>query len=176
MDLLDREIMTAFGQGERPDEGELVSWDGFDVLDKEGAVRFFSEKTWADVLAHLRGLKDEPVFRGAHFHEEWCVLTPLALGYYARAYLEFLRETLAAAQPDEEFVFYFLGALYQVFHMHKGSPFSPMQTSLLRRVVERTGEQAAAGGSFEYFGDDIKLQAEQVLTEMEAHDPRERGP
>ena len=170
MDMLYPEIVTAFGQGERPDERELVVWDGFDVLDKEDAVRFFSGKTWADVLAHLRELRDEPVFAGRYFHEEWSVLSPPALAYYARAYLEFLRETLASAEQNEEFVFYFLGALYQVFYMHKGSPFSPIQTNLLRRVVEQIRETAAALEAFDYFVDDIELQAEKVLTEMEAHD------
>jgi hypothetical protein len=150
MDPVDREVMTAFGQGERPHEGELVVWDGFDVLDKEGAVRFFSGKSWADVLAHLRGLKDEPVFGGAYFHEEWSVLNPQALAYYARAYLEFLRETVGTAQENEEFVSYFLGALYQVFYRHKGSPFSPTQTNLLRRIVERIREKAAALEAFDY--------------------------
>jgi hypothetical protein len=169
MDPVDREVMTAFGQGERPHEGELVVWDGFDVLDKEGAVRFFSGKSWADVLAHLRGLKDEPVFGGAYFHEEWSVLNPQALAYYARAYLEFLRETVGTAQENEEFVSYFLGALYQVFYRHKGSPFSPTQTNLLRRIVERIREKAAALEAFDYFVDDIESRAAQVLTEMDAH-------
>ncbi len=169
MDSLHRELMTAFGQGERPEEGELVLWDGFDQPDKENAVRFYSGKAWPDVLAHLRKLKDEPVFGGAYFLEEWSVLSPPALAYYARAHIEFLWETLAGAKPDEEFIFHFLGELYQVFYMHKGRPFSPAQTNLLRRVVERIGEKAAAPGLFEYYGDDIKLQAEKVLTGMEAH-------
>jgi hypothetical protein len=139
------------------------------VLDKEGAVRFFSGKSWADVLAHLRGLKDEPVFGGAYFHEEWSVLNPQALAYYARAYLEFLRETVGTAQENEEFVSYFLGALYQVFYRHKGSPFSPTQTNLLRRIVERIREKSAALEAFDYFVDDIESRAAQVLTEMDAH-------
>ena len=169
MDSLHHEVTTAFGQGEQPAERELVLWDGFDRPTKEDAVRFFSGKAWPDVLAHLRGLKDEPVFRGAYFLEEWSVLSPPALAYYARAYLEFLPEALASAPPDEEFPFYFLGQLYQVFYMHKGSPFSPAQTKLLRRVVEGVRKRAAVPGSFEYWGDDIKLQAEQVLHEMQAH-------
>lgn len=168
MKSLYSKITTAFGEGATPDERQLVSWDGFDVLEKEGAVRFFAAKTWGDVLTHLRGLKDQPVFRGAYFHEEWSVLSSRALAYYARAYLEFLRETLATEQPDEEFVFYFLGALYQIFYMHKGSPFSPVQTNLLRRLVEHIGEKAAAGDSFEYFADDITRQSEQVLSAMGA--------
>lgn len=167
MDSL-HDAITTFGCGERPHESELVVWDGFDQLDKEAAVQFFSAKTWRDVLSHLRGLKDEPVFGGAYFLEEWTVLSPSPLAYYARAYLEYLRETLASAQPDEEFVFDFLGNLYQVAHM--GSPFDPAQTDFLRRVVQQTAEAAAASGSFEYFADDIKHQAEKFLTETAAHD------
>lgn len=155
--------MTGFGEGERPEEGALVLRDGFDQPTKEDAVRFYSGKTWVDVLAHLRTLKDEPVFRGAYFLEEWSVLSPPALAYYARGHLEFLQETLASAQPNEEFIFQFLGQLCQVFHMHKGSLFSPAQTRSLRDVVERIGAKAAAPGSFEYFGDDIRLQVEKVL-------------
>ena len=59
--------------------------------------------------------------------------------------------------------------MYQVVYMHKESPFSPGQTQLLRRVVERIGEKAAVAGSFEYYGDDIRLQAERILAEMGAH-------
>ncbi len=162
------DVITTFGCGERPRESELVVWDGLDQLDKEGAVQFFSGKTWRDVLSHLRGLKDEPVFGAAYFLEEWTVLSPAPLAYYARAYLEYLRETLASAQPDEEFVFDFLGNLCQVAHM--GSPFDPAQTEFLRRVVRQTAETAATSGSFEYFADDIKHQAEKFLTETAAHD------
>ena len=80
MDSLLREIMTGFGQGERPEEGELVLWDGFDQLEKEDAVRFFSGKDWPDVLTYLRELKDEPVFSGAYFLEEWSVLNLTEMG------------------------------------------------------------------------------------------------
>lgn len=170
MDSLHRELMTGFGQGERPEEDELVLWDGFDQPTKEDAVRFYSGKDWQDVLAHLRKLKDEPVFGGAYFLEEWSVLSPRALAYYARAHLDFLWETLVSAQPHEEFTFHFLGQLYQVFYMHKGTPFSPAQTSLLRRVVEWIDEKAAVSGSFEYYGDDIRFQVQNVLTAIEAHD------
>jgi hypothetical protein len=169
-DTVHCEIATAFGQGERPNEDELVRWDGFDVPAKEDAVRFFSGKTWPDVLGHLQGLKHEQVFRGAYFHEEWSVLSPPALAYYARAYLEFLWDTLTTMEPDEEFVFYFLGALYQVFYIHEGSPFSAIQTRLLRRVVDWIDQKAAALECFDYFVDDIKRQADQVLAEIDAHD------
>lgn len=60
MESLHAEIMTGFGQGERPHEGELVVWDGFDHPEKESAVRFYSGKTWPDVLGHLRRRKNDP--------------------------------------------------------------------------------------------------------------------
>src|SRR5262245_23572990 len=163
--------LTAFAQGERPDDAALVVWDGLDVLDKEDAVRFFSGKTWQAVLAYLKRLKEEPVFKGAYFHEEWSVLSPPALAYYARAYLEFLRETVAGAEPDEEFVFHFLGALQQVFHMHQGSPFSPTQTTHLRRIVEGIHTKAATLETFDYFVDDIERLAKQLLAKMDARRP-----
>jgi hypothetical protein len=163
MDFL-HDGITTFGNGERPHENELVAWDGFDQLDKESALQFFSGKTWRDVLSHLRGLKEEPLFGAAYFLEEWTVLSPSSLAYYARAYVEHLRETLASPHPDEEFIFYFLGALCQVAHM--GTPFDPAQTSVLRTVVQQT---AAASGALEYFADDIKHQAEQFLTATAGH-------
>jgi hypothetical protein len=107
------------------------------------------------------------------FWKEWAVLSPRALAYYARAYLDFLWDTwdtLAGAQSNEEFTFYFLGQLYQVFYIHKGSPFSPAQTNLLRQVVEHSGEKAATSGSFAYYGEDIRHQVEQVLSEMKANE------
>lgn len=168
MESLHTEIRTGFGQGERPPESELVLWNGFDQPEKEYAVRFYSGKTWPDVLAHLRGLKDEPVFGAAYFLEEWSVLSVSALAYHARAHLEFLCETLASADPDEEFVLKFLGQLYQVIYMHKGSPFNPAQTDLLRRVAQRIGEKAVVPGSFEYC-EDVKRGADQFLAELEAH-------
>lgn len=170
MDSLYRELRIVFGQGEQPEERALVVWDGFDQPTKEDAVRFYSGKSWPDVLAHLRKLKDEPVFRGAYFLEEWSVLSPGALAYYARAHLDFLPETLAGTQRNEEFPFYFLGQLYQLFYMHKGTPFTSVQTSLLRRLVEWLAEMATTPGTFEYYAADIKLQAEKVLTEMRAHE------
>ncbi len=160
--------ITIFGCGDRPRESELVVWDGFDRLEKETAVQFFSEKTWRDVLSHLQGLKDEPVFGGAYFLEEWTVLSRAPLTYYGRAYLEYLRETLASLQPDEEFVFFFLASLCQVAEM--GSPFDQDQTDLLRRTVQQTAELAAASGSFEYYAADIRQQAERFLTETAADD------
>ena len=168
MESLHSEMIAGVGQGDRPQEDELVLWNGLDLLVKEDAVHFYSGKTCEDVLAHLRSLKDEPLFRAAYYLEEWSVLSPPALAYYARAHFEFLWETLGQAQPDEEFVFHLLGQLYQVFYMHKGSPFNPAQTDLLRRVARQVGEKALEG-FFEDFGDDIWESAETVLAEMERH-------
>jgi hypothetical protein len=168
MDQLHRDVMTAFGHGNRPRENELVVWDGFDEPEKERAVSFYGGKSWEDVLGYLRRLKDEPLFRAAYYLEEWSVLSPPALAYYARAHLEFLSETLTTAQPDREFVFHLLGQLHQVAYMHKGSPFSPVQTDLLRRVAQRVSAKAAVPGAFEEFTEDIRESADRVLREMQA--------
>lgn len=166
MDSLHGEVMAGFGQGDRPRERELVLVNGFDEPEKEGAVRFYSGKTWQDVLAHLQSLKDEPVFGAAYFLEEWSVLSPPALAYYARAHLEFLWETLGDERPRAEFVFYLLGQLHQVVYMHKGSPFAEHQTNVLRRIVQLIAERAADPGLFEEFADDIKDSSEKLLCEM----------
>lgn len=169
MESLHAQITTLFGQGERPHENELVLWDGFDQFEKEDAVRFYAGKTWPEVLAHLRGLKDAWVFRAAYYLEEWSVLSPSAMAYHTRAHLEFLCETLASGHPDEEFVVRLLGQLYQVAYMHKGSPFNVAQTDLLRRIAEQIGEKAAVPGLFEY-PEDVKRLAKEFLAELKAHD------
>jgi hypothetical protein len=46
--------------------------------------------------------------------------------------------------------------------------FSPAHTNLLRRVVQRISEKAGTPGTFEYYADDLRLQAEKVLTQMAA--------
>jgi hypothetical protein len=140
-----------------------VVHDGFDELEKADAVRFYAGKTWSDVLAHLRSLRAEPLFRAAYFLEEWSVLAAPALSYYARAHLEYLWETLVDERPDEEFVFHLLGQLYQVFYMHKGSPFSPAQTDLLRRAALWIADETAGPDVFEYFADDITASAKRFL-------------
>ena len=73
--------------------------DGFDQLEKEDAVRFFSGKDWPDVLTYLRELKDEPVFAGAYFLEEWSVLSPPALAYYASVPSSFCWKRSGAPNP-----------------------------------------------------------------------------
>jgi hypothetical protein len=130
--------IPVFGLGNHPTTSALVVWDGFDQLEKEGAVAFFSEKTWTDVLKHLRSLKGS-IF-GADFKlEEWEVLTPMALSYYLRSYLEFLRDELQSEETDDRFVSTWLLSIYQVAYMHKGSPLEPSETTALAAIVIEVG-------------------------------------
>jgi hypothetical protein len=69
----------------------------------------------------------------------------------------------------EEFVSHLLGQLHQVVYIHKGSPFNPAQTELLRRVVQWIAEKSAEQSLFEYFADGIEESAQKVLVEMQAH-------
>lgn len=170
MKSLQLEIAANFGDGHQPHSSNVVLWDGFDQLEKESAVQFYAGKTWSGVLEHLRGLKDEPIFGAAYYLEEWSVLSQEALPYYLRAHLEFLLETLSSPQPDEEFIFFFLGQLYQVIYMHKGSPFNPAQTLLLQRVAQSVAENANDHERFAYFYEDIEAQVVKFLAELNAHD------
>jgi hypothetical protein len=127
-----------FGLGKPPVTGALVDWDGFDQLEKEAAVAFFSNKTWADVLKHLRGLKGS-IF-GADFKlEEWEALGPTALSYYLRAYLEFLRDELQSDETDDRFVSNWLLSIDQIAYMHKGSPLKSNETRALAAIVIEVG-------------------------------------
>jgi hypothetical protein len=81
-----------------------------------------------------------------------------------------LLETLSSPQPDEQFVFFLLGQLYQVIHMHKGSPFNPAQTLLLQRVAQSVAENANDQKRFAYFKQDIEAQVMKFLAELHAHD------
>ena len=124
MDQLLVEVRRLFGSGSAPSTDTLVIWDGFDQLEKESAIRFYAGKTWADVLRHHRG-------GGSHELEEWSVLHEPSLSYYGRAQLEYLFETVNSVNPDDHFVSQLFHQLYQLVYMHKGSPFTAAQTSLL---------------------------------------------
>jgi hypothetical protein len=165
MEHLRTELARQFGESRKPpSEGNLISWDGFDELEKESARAFYLNKSWLDVLEHLRS-------PAAYHHlEEWSVLSKAALPYYLRAHLEYLLETLASDRPDDEYIFFLLGQLYQVIYMHKGSPFSAVQTRLLEEVARVLIQQAAEEVRFENYCESIEKQALEFLAELRAHD------
>lgn len=137
--------LGCFGDGPPPTSRELVDCDGFDQLDKERAVAFFTDKRWEDVFGYLQK-KNSAEF----FLEEWAVLRPISLAYYLRAYLAHLFNV----QPlDEEFAFHFYGELNQVLHIYNGHlPLSATQSSALVRLSCTLLEnmQSTAFGSTEF--------------------------
>ncbi len=101
---LKNEIHTCFKSKQVPTPKQLVNYNGFDTLDKEDAVKFFSGKSWHNVLDHLRSLKNSVLF-GADFRlEELSVLEQDPREYYLKAYLEFFFEILSTNEPDCDFV------------------------------------------------------------------------
>jgi hypothetical protein len=136
-----------------------VKWDGFDVLEKEAAGDYFAGKTWADVLHGFDC--------GRYFLEEWAVLSPPALRYFARAYLEHFLDEFYSDNPECGFLQFFALELYQVIYIHKGSPFNPEQTVVLKRVALVASQEARS--RFEFFGEDIARNAEQFLAELRLH-------
>ena len=73
---------------------------------------------------------------------------------------------LANPQPDGEYIYFFLGQLYQVIYMHKGSPFSAGQTHFLEEVARALIHQASNEIRFEYYGEGIQEQALKFLSEL----------
>ena len=162
IESLRREIASSFGRGDPPRVHELVRWDGFDQLDKEDAVAFYSGKTWEDVLAHLRGIASAD-----YQLEEWSVLSREALPYYLRAHLEYLVETLAEPECDEEFVHYLFFELRQVVSDDDGSPFDPVQTRVLELVAQEVAAVMADRQEPDFFwAADIKEEVAGFVAEL----------
>ncbi|MFG6447632.1 hypothetical protein ACG0Z6_05175 [Roseateles sp. BYS180W] len=160
MDHLLNEVRSLFGAGAMPSANALVNWDGFDQWDKEYAVKFYSGKTWKDVLAHNN--------KGgtAHKLEEWSVLCEPSLSYYGRAHLEYLFETADSVTPDDEFVSQFFHQLYQLVYMHKGSPFTASQTDLLVRIAKTLPLVAVERGVESLADDYVVHNIELYLEEL----------
>jgi hypothetical protein len=156
--------------GNRNPNNQVVDWNGYDQLEKESAVEFYKGKTWQQVLKHLESLEEEPIFKAAYYLEEWSVLNSKALEYYLRAHLEYLFSTLEKAEPDEEFIFYFFGQLYQVVYMHKGSPFTKEQTVLIKQIVNFTVERIKNDKKFYFFElQEYEEHAQMFFDELEKY-------
>lgn len=161
------EVAHYFPAESKPGDDQLVINDGFDEPEKRDAISFYAGKSWTDVLAHLRSLKDAPVFGGAYYYlEEWSVLSEGALSYYIRAHLEFLYEQLSGENPDEMFVYAFVGSLYQVAYMHRGSPFTQEQTIYLRKVAESVAREAGNRERYGGLGGAIQSGVGQFLAAL----------
>lgn len=164
MDKLRAKIAQYFPAVSRPGSHSLVVDDGFEGLEKNGAMAFYADKSWEEVLKHLRNLKNEQVFGAAYYLEEWSVLSDTALSYYIRAHLEYLIDQLNGKNSDVLFVLYFIGQLYQVAYIHKGSPFSQEQTAFLKEMVGTV--VALTKGNGDYDGLDIEQCAAQFVAAL----------
>lgn len=142
----------------------LVDWDGYDELEKKSAVHFFSKKDWKRILYHLHE-------GNAYYLEEWSVLNNVNLDYYARAYFEHWIDNLNSDNPDEEYIYFLIGELYQIIYMHKGSPFSSTQTEVIKRLVQLSILQAENKQRFEYYSNDIIENGRQFFSELSKHHP-----
>lgn len=149
-------VANSFGKGSAPAPHELIVWDGMDQLDKEEAQNFFQNKEWKDVLAHLQGLQPASA---AYFLEEWVVLAPNAISYYARAYIEYLIETLDSDNPDTEFAANLFGQLYQLAYMYKGRlpfTFTESQIQLLVAISRASAAIVSENELSSYWEHDIE--------------------
>ena len=162
IDSLKADVKTYFQSTAKPHSGKLVVWDGLDELTKPIAVDFFNGKSWEDLLHYLQN----PAV-GYAYLEEWAVLSPIALAYYLRAYLEFLIETLSGQQDhDEWYISDFFHWQYQMIHMHKGSPLSPMQTAVIVKIAEHVVIEIKDSQRFADIGEGILININLFLKEL----------
>jgi len=161
-------VADFFGKGSPPAARDLIVWDGMDQLDKEEAQRFFQNKKWEDVLTYLQGLRPASA---AYFLEEWVVLAPNAISYYARAYIEYLIGTLNSDDPDTEFTANLFAQLYQLAYMYNGHlPFSERQIQLLVAISRASAAIASEGELSSYGEHDIEEQIQKFLQELDPHE------
>lgn len=169
MTRLQKEIKACLKARCTPNAEQLVEIDGFDVLEKEGAVKFFSRKSWKDVLGHLQSRKTDIVAGADYQLEEWSVLKPSARYYYLRSYLEFLLETLSENNPDEQYISDLFHQLYQTVYMYRLDAYGNEQEVLLRNIAEYTFEAVKNHKGIEGGCDDITENINAFLSELESH-------
>jgi hypothetical protein len=166
MTELQNKIEEYFGVKRSPNPTNLVKLDGYDVLEKEAAIKFFSGKSWNDVLDHLRSTKNN-IIAGADFRlEEWSVLDPDPRYYYLRAYLEYLLETLATDNPDEQYISELFHQLYQTVYMYKTAAYNDAQKVLLCKIASHIAEIVKSHKGIEYWGKDITDNINLFLSEL----------
>ena len=136
-----------------------------DQLDKEQAQSFFQNKKWEQVLAYLQRLRP---LSAAYFVEEWVVLAPNAISYYARAYIEYLIGTLSSEDPDTAFAAHLFHQLYQLAYMYKGHlPLVESQIQLLVAISRASEAIACENELASYLERDIEEQIQKFLQELD---------
>ena len=161
-------VAESFGKGLPPAPHELIAWDGMDQLDKEEAQSFVQNKKWEHVLTYLQKLRPASA---AYFLEEWVVLAPNAMSYYARAYIEYLIGTLSSEDPDTEFAANLFGQLYQLAYLYKGHlPFVESQIQLLVAIARASAAIASEDELASYWERDIEEQIQKFLRELDPHE------
>ena len=115
MKELKSRIESSFGNGEIPSERDLVSFDGYDHLDKEDILQTFHGKTWYEFFEGFTSGQSPLV----GLLDDLCVMEPRGFQYYLRAYLEYL----LAEDPDEpnedEFVHFLFFAIKEFMRIQK---------------------------------------------------------
>ena len=167
---LNNEVKSVFPTKHAPNANQLVIVDGLDVLEKEGAVEFFSGKSLQDVLEHLRSRKGD-VLAGADYRlEEWSVLKPSSRYYYLRGYLEYLLETLSENDPDADYISDIFHQLYQTVFMYGADAYNDEQEGLLRKIAGFTIVTIENHVTLDDSRDDIANNINLFLSELEKYD------
>ena len=145
-------IRAHFNGVHQPLATELVEDDGFDVLDKQLALKHFRGKSWQDHLEYLRSIENHETLGAAYMLEEWSVLQPTAIIYYSRAFLEHLLDLVELDDPDESYISAFFSELYQIIHSRGHELMSNAQVETLRYAANCITERIWAPSLDPEFG------------------------
>jgi hypothetical protein len=149
-----------------PFRNTLVVFDGFDQLEKEAADAFFRGMHWTEMVTYLREIEGSLSRGGAFMLEEWAVLEPEPLEYYARAYLEYFVDTLEREVPNLDFLYSFFGELYQLVYMgqyHRlGEPQRETLAMIAHLIVDDWREVSCEDR------ESVSTSAQRFLAELES--------
>jgi hypothetical protein len=130
VELIER-IAAAFPDRGVPPEASIVTFDGWDQLDKESAVRAFAGKTREQIDALIG--KGPRGFEGLWGIEELEMLEPPALQYYVAPFLRVM-VVHQSSEPDD-FSHFLAYQLSEILKRRGSSAFTEEQRELLADIA-----------------------------------------
>jgi hypothetical protein len=125
------EIEDCFAADNFPTESELLLHDGFDELEKVYAQKSFPGLDWLTLFNELKSRTRPGV---SNLLEEWTILQPKGICYYARPLLLYLVTSLRDSTADDEFVGFLFWSLHSILKQKGSKIFNPSQIALLVKL------------------------------------------
>jgi hypothetical protein len=159
-----RGIEDCFAADNCPTESELLLHDGFDELAKADAQKSFLGLDWLTLLNELK-LRTRPGV--SNLLEEWTILQPKGICYYARSLLLYLVASLSDSTADDEFVGFFFWSFLSILKQKGYKIFSSSQIALLVKLCEFARE-SIRHHEFDIWRGDINSALDECIHELKA--------